>query len=602
VKQEQVFRGIGVSPGIIRGQALKLHSHNRFAFKLYVDDVHLDEEVARLEAAIRLSREQLQSLKSRLAQKVAHEHSFILEAHILMLEDRSLISDIVAAIHGTHANAEWAVLQATEQIRRALASLQDDYLRERASDIDDVAERILANLSGSQHIQWSRLPRDLIVISQDFNPSSFATMDFERVRGLALESGGRTSHTAILSRSLRIPAVMGIQGFLGHVTTGDSLILDGDEGLLVLNPSPERIDGVAEHLAQVEEQAGRGSAVPGAPAASGHDGVHVALRANTDLPHEVAAAKKCGAEGIGLFRTDIYLFMQPDGFPDVQTQAATYALLSKEMSPHPVAVRTLDTGVDITPGRTRPARRYNSIMGLRGIRLSLLERDQFCTQIEAILRAGESGRMEIVLPMVTSLEEIRRAKALIESVRSRIFGNREGIHPIPVGAMIEVPAAVMALDAIAREVDFLCVGTNDLIQYILAVDRGNPEVSHLYQPLHPAVLFALKRIAEVSRTLGIPARVCGEMSANPFFAVLLMGLGFSEFSMNAFAIPTIRKVFQELQPDIAREIARCALCLNSAAEIAEHLLESVSAALHSDLSTFTRELLSSRDNASSPAR
>ncbi len=590
MKHERVFRGIGVSPGIIRGQALKLHSHNRFVFKLFVDDVHLDEEVARLEAAIRMSREQLQSLKAQLAQKVAHEHSFILEAHLLMLEDRSLISDIISTMRGTHANAEWAVLQATEQIRKALASLHDEYLRERASDIDNVAERILANLSGSEHIQWSRQPHNLIVISQDFSPSSFATVDLERVRGLALESGGRTSHTAILSRSLRIPAVMGIPGFLGHVTTGDSVLLDGDEGYLILNPSAARLEGAGDRLAQFEEQDRSTISAPGTVSAA-CNGSHIALRANTDLPHEVLAAKRCGAEGIGLFRTDFYLAAQPTGLPDMQTQLETYSMLSREMSPHPVAVRTIDTGLDVSSGRTTRVRRENPNMGLRGIRLSLIEQNQFCVQIEAILRAGEIGRMEIVLPMVTSLGEIRQAQALIEQVRSRVFHDAPKSHSTPVGAMIEVPAAVMALDALAREVDFLCVGTNDLIQYVLAVDRGNPEVSHLFQPLHPAVLFSLKRIAEVSQAQGIPARVCGEMCANPFFAVLLMGMGFSEFSMNAFSIPAIRGVIQELSPDTAREIARRALSLNSAQEIGEYLLESVPRALHMDLSNYVREVL-----------
>ncbi len=595
MKQERIFRGIGVSPGIICGQALKIHSQNRFVFKLYVDDLHLDEEVARLEAAIRMSREQLQLLKAQLAQKVTHEHSFILEAHLLMLEDRSLISDIVSTIRGTHANAEWAVLQATDHIRGALASLHDEYLRERASDIDNVAERILANLSGSEHIQWSRQPHDLIIISQNFSPSSFAAMDLERVRGLALESGGRTSHTAIISRSLRLPAVMGISGFLGHVTTGDPVILDGDDGLLILNPGMERLGDAGRRVARREEQ-DRSTACAAGTTTTARNGSHVSLRANTDLPHEVLAAKKCGAEGIGLFRTDFYLCSQTAGLPDVQTQVETYSMLLREMSPYPVAVRTLDTGLDILPGRAGQARRENANMGLRGIRLSLIEREQFCAQIEAILRAGESGGMEIVLPMVTSLDEIRRAKALIENVRERIFGNSGRSQHTPVGAMIEVPAAVMALEALAREVDFLCVGTNDLIQYMLAVDRGNPEVSHLFQPLHPAVLFALKRIAEVAQALGIPARVCGEMSANPFFAVLLMGMGFSEFSMNAFSIPAIRAVIQELPLESGREIARHALSLNSAQEIGEYLLDAVSRVLRWDLSAYSREVLAPTDS------
>lgn len=596
VKQERIFRGAGVSPGIFRGHALKLHSHDRFVFKLYVDDVHLDEEVERLEAAILLSREQLQQLKSQLALKVAHEHSFVLEAHLLMLEDRSLISDIIATIRGAHANAEWAVLQATEQIRKALASLNDEYLRERASDIDNVAERILANLSGSQGIDWARQPRDLIIISQDFNPSHFATMDLERVHGLALESGGRNSHTAIISRSLRIPAVMGIQGFLGHVTTGDSIILDGEEGLLILNPSAARIEALKRRLDEFEEQGKAAPAVQGS-AGTARNGTHISLRANTDLPHEVSAAKRCGAEGIGLFRTDLYLFSRPVGLIDIQAQIDTYSMLSREMHPHPVAVRTLDTGMEPGTGWMGRARPAGSNMGLRGIRQSLLEQDEFCSQVEAILRAGESGRMEIVLPMVTSTEEVRRAKVLIDKARRNVNPAPASGHHTAVGAMIEVPAAVMALESLAREVDFLCVGTNDLIQYMLAVDRGDPAVSHLFQPLHPAVLLSLRKIAEVSCRLGIPARVCGEMSANPFFAILLMGMGFTEFSMNAFSIPPIRSVIQEITLDEAHKIAEHALALNSAQDIGEYLLEAVTRALRADLSLYAREVLTSSASA-----
>jgi phosphotransferase system enzyme I (PtsI) len=575
----------------MRGQVLKLHSHNRFVFKLYVDDVHLDEEVARLEAAIRMSGDQLQSLKSQLAQKVGHEHSFILEAHLLMLEDHTLISEIISTIRGTHANAEWAVLQATERLRKAVASLHNEYLRERASDIENVAERILANLSGSEPIQWSKLPRDLILISHDFSPSSFGAMDLERVRGLALESGGRTSHTAIISRSLRIPAVMGIPDLLSHVTTGDPVILDGDDGQLIVNPSQERIESIGIRMAEFEEQGKRDFSIPRG-SSNAHDDTHVSLRANTDLPHEVIAAKRCGAEGIGLFRTDFYLFALPACPPDVESQIATYSMLAREMNPYPVAVRTRDTGMEIRKDRPITLNRDNASMGLRGIRLSLIEKDHFCAQVEAILRAGESGNMEIVLPMVTSLEEVRWAKTMIEDVRNRVFKNADTVRRTPIGAMIEVPAAVMALEALAREVDFLCVGTNDLIQYMLAVDRGNPQVSHLFQPLHPAVLYALKRIAVVSKALGIPARVCGEMSANPFFAVLLLGLGFTEFSMNAFSIPAIRNVIQELSPETGREIAEHALGLGEAREIGEYLLESVSRALHMELSSYAREVLS----------
>jgi phosphotransferase system enzyme I (PtsI) len=421
-------------------------------------------------------------------------------------------------------------------------------------------------------------------------------MDLQKVRGLVLESGGRTSHTAIISRGLRLPAVMGIRDLLASISTGDSLLLDGDEGRLIVNPTSERIlslRGRIEEFASVKEYA---STVPGIKTVT-RDGVAVSLRANTELPHELQAAKSCGAEGIGLFRSELLYFCHPHGFPNMEEQLETYRALVKEMSPHSVAVRTLDAGSEQVFGHGELASQQNPVMGLRGIRLSLHRKDIFRTQIEAILRAGCDGKIEIVLPMISGVEEVWQSREVISRVRAKLQ-KKLGVtlNPVPLGIMIEVPAAVLSLEALAKEVDFLCVGTNDLIQYTLAVDRGNPNVAYLFQPLHPAVLQCLDRIADIAKRAGKPVRICGEISSNPLFAVLLLGMGFTDLSMNPLSIPPIRQVLREVPLDASRQIAKEALKFLTANEVHQFLTKAVSKLVSLDLASYANEIAAPKAN------
>ncbi|HYK91722.1 MAG TPA: phosphoenolpyruvate--protein phosphotransferase [Acidobacteriota bacterium] len=593
-KPERIFQGNGVSPGIVLGQALKLDSHNRATLKIRINDDRLvEEEVRRVERAIQASREQLEGLKSRLEEKVGREHSFIMDVHLLMLEDKSLRQEIIADIRSHRANAEWAVRQTSERILHAYESLEDEYFRDRKSDIEGVVERIFMNLSGDKPFNWKALPPDLIIVSRDFSPASFAQVDLQKVRGLALERGGRASHTAIIARSLRLPAVMEIRGFLSRVSAGDMLLINGDEGQVIVNPTQGRLDGLRNRLEESRTRIEPSVTQAVTPNAT-RDGMPVSLLANTELPEEVEAAKRCGAQGIGLFRSEFLYFGHPERSPSMEEQLAVYSMLAREMSPHPVAVRTLDAGADsVISGMELPGE-PNPSMGMRGIRLSLVAQKSFRMQIEAILRAASAGKIEIVFPMVSAVEELREAKALVQQVRSSLFplpGRDE--ESVPIGAMIEVPAAVLTLDVIAREVDFLCVGTNDLIQYLLAVDRGNPQVAHLFQPLHPSILHCLNRIAEVAVRLSKPARICGEISSNPFYAVLLLGMGFSQLSMNPIAIPAIRKVIQEVSLEDARTIARKTMTFATAREVGEYLIDAVSQLVKTNLSVFKKEITAS---------
>jgi phosphoenolpyruvate-protein phosphotransferase (PTS system enzyme I) len=587
-KPEKIFNGSGVSPGVVLGQALKIDSHNRLILKVRVENV--EEEALRFLRAMEASKEQLKALKNQLEEKLGSEHGIILDAHILILEDKAFNAEILASIRNKKANAEWALTQARDRLVRAYESLEDEYFRERHSDIEHVVERILNNLSGDHPFSWEHLPDDLIIVSRDFNPSNFATMDLQKVRGLVLESGGRTSHTAIISRGLRLPAVMGIRDALASIATGDALLLNGDEGQVIVNPSQERIESVRRKLDEI------GATQELVPVQTGsatltQNGTSVSLRANTELPKELAAAKACGAEGIGLYRSEFLFFSHPQGFPQMDEQLSVYRGLAREMSPHAVAIRTLDAGSERIRETPDPASQENPSMGLRGIRLSLRIRDAFRTQIEAILRAGCDGKIEMVLPMVSTVEEVRQAKALIGQVRSELL-EKPGmvLNPVPLGIMIEVPAAVLSLEALAAESDFLCVGTNDLIQYLMAVDRGNPQVAYLFQPLHPSVLRCLSMISEIAEKIRKPVRICGEISSNPFFAVLLLGMGFTQLSMNPLSIPAIRRVLHEIPIEAARSIARRAVTFVTARDVHAYLVDAVSKLVSWDLSAYANEI------------
>jgi phosphoenolpyruvate-protein phosphotransferase (PTS system enzyme I) len=601
-KPELVFLGSGVSSGVVWGHALKIDRHNRLILKVPIDDV--EAEVRRFVRAVEVSREQLQSLKDQLEKKIGSEHGIILDAHLLMLEDRMLHAEIIDSIRRDHTNAEWALSQATERLVSAYESLDDEYFRERHSDIEHVVERMLLNLFGDRPFSLANLPEDVIIVCDDFNPTNFATMDIGKVRGLAMESGGRSSHTAIISRGLRLPAIMGISGFLGAVRTGDMLLVNGDTGELVVHPTQERIESARSKIVD----SGGSMASPVSVESNGSsmtcDGFPVFLQANAELPSEMVTARAAGAEGIGMYRSEFLFFAHPKGIPQMEEQLTVYSTLAREMSPHPVAIRTLDAGaekimesLEIKDSKSA----VNPSMGLRGIRLSLQNRDIFSTQIEAILRAGCAGKIEMVLPMVSTIEEVWEAKALIEEIRVRL-SESEGVElcPVPIGVMIEVPAAVFALEALTQESDFLCVGTNDLIQYMMAVDRSNARVAYLFQPLHPSILRSLSRISEVAAELSKPVRICGEISSNPLFAVLLLGMGFTQLSMNPLSIPVVRKVIRAVSIEDCRRIAREALSFISTREVHEFLVKEISRLISWDISAYAYEL--SPDNSLHPFR
>ncbi|MDR0843417.1 MAG: phosphoenolpyruvate--protein phosphotransferase [Acidobacteriota bacterium] len=585
-KPEIFLSGSGVSAGIAWGQVLKIDSRNRVTFKVEAQDV--EAEVRRFQEAIELSKRQVQGLKARLEEKVGEEHGVILDMHFLILEDRMFQDEIINGIRKYRVNTEWVLAQATDHLVEAYKSLEDEYFRERYSDIEHVAERILMNLSGEQPFNLRHLPDDVVLVARNFSPSNFAVMDLGKVRGLVAESGGRTSHAAILCRGLRLPAVTGVKDLMASISTGDLVMLSGDSGQVVVNPAPERVaievqrKRLAELSPATQAEAGLRSRT--------RDGVPVTLRANTEWHHETSMVRFYGAEGIGLYRSEFFYFGHPGGKPSMEEQLGVYSRLAEEMQPHPVAIRTLDVGADKSMSPESRDVGTNANMGMRGIRLSLRSRDMFLPQVEAILRAAAHGRVEMVLPMVSTIEEVREVRAIIAEVRDTLASSGVKVPEVPLGVMLEVPAAVLMMESLATEADFFCVGTNDLIQYLMAVDRANTQVAYLYQPLHPCVLNYLNYISKIAAKVKKPVSICGEISTNPFFAVLLLGMGFTQLSMNPPAIPLIRQVLGETALKDAQKIAHKALSMVSAKDVYDYLIPAVSRMVSQEIDAWSQEI------------
>ena len=576
-KPEIALHGTGVSSGIAFGQVLKIDGRNRVIFKIEVEDIRAEER--RFMEAIEISKRQVEALKLKLEEKIGGDHGVILDMHFLILDDRVFHNEILDGIRRNRTNAEWALAQARDHFIEAYKSLEDEYFRERYSDIEHVAERILMNLSGEQPFSLGNLPNDVVLAARDFNPSGFAVMDPGKVRGLITESGGRTTHAAILSRSLRIPAVMGIKNLMSSASTGDSVLLYGDTGQVILNPDRKQVEDALQKPAGLFPAIGPGRRAK----LKTKDGVSISLCANIEFEHEIGAAKANGAEGVGLYRSELLYFKSPDGKPSMQEQFDAYRKIAEEMKPNPVSIRTLDAGAEKPLPSEKPDHCANPNMGLRGIRISLHSRDTFRTQIEAILRSAGFGHVEMTLPMITTVEEVKETRMLIADTRRQLALSGIKVPSVPLGVMLEVPAAALMMESLAAEADFFCVGTNDLIQYLMAVDRGNDDVAYLYQPLHPSVLRCLSHIAKTAARVKKPVRVCGEISANPFYATLLLGMGFTRLSMNSLSIPLIRRVAGAVSMNNARKIARKALTLKTSKDIYEYLTQAIPRIVSADI-------------------
>ncbi len=568
--QERVLFGIGASPGIAIGATFVVDRTRIKAVERTIAPEEIPEEIQSFLEAVRISKKQLEDVKQAVADRRLAEHLHIIDTHLLILDDQMLVGDTVDIICRERINAEGALKRTLDKFREVFDSIEDEYLRERRSDVDSVGDRLLRNLIGEKQQSVTEIDRKAIVVAHDLSPADTMQMDKSRIIGFITDVGGRTAHTAILARSLGIPAVVGLETATAQVREGMPVIIDGTSGTVILNPSPETFKEYLKKK-QFYEYLEKELLSYRSLAAETLDGHRVTLRGNVELAEEISLALREGAEGVGLYRTE-FLYMNRVGLPTEEEQYQVYRGVVEKMAPHPVTIRTLDVGGDKLVSDIDLSDEANPAMGLRAIRFSLKEGKIFRTQLRAILRASAHGRVRILFPMITGVAEILSCKQLLAQLKEELSGEGHLFDPhIQIGIMIETPSAAMIAELLAREVDFLSVGTNDLIQYCLAVDRGNEHVAYLYEPLHPAVLRALQMTCKAAREAGIEVAMCGEMAAEPLYTPVLLALGFDELSMNAPYISRVKRIVRQIRRDEGVKLLEELLQLGTAPEVARRL-------------------------------
>ncbi len=567
-RRERRWRGVAVSDGVASGRVLRVHSGARHSiYRITLEGAEVEREVRRYRAAVRLSRRQLLALKKRAARTLGDEHSYIFDAHLLMLEDRKLNEDVEAVIRDERVGSEWAVKVVTDRLLAVYDEIKDDYLRERSSDIEDVTRRLLVALSG-ESMRGRRLTEDAVVVAEELMPSTIAELDFTHIKAVATDVGGWTSHTAIIARGLGIPAVVGLRDFYRAARTGDACVIDARTGEVVLHPTQETA-GLFTTEARTDVPVRAVASEDLRAPLRTRDGVEILLRANVELPVEYEWVGRYGARGIGLFRSE-FLLSHRGSMPNEEEQREAYEELARIAGDDGVNVRLFDVGGDkLPPTRSDAAEERNPALGLRAIRFCLRHEDVLRTQSRAVLRAAARGRIDLVLPMISDVTDVRRARRILEEEEEKLKLEGREIGRVRVGAMIEVPSAVLMSPALAREVDFFSLGTNDLVQYTLAVDRGNDDVADWFRSLHPAVLQSVARALEAASAAGIPSNVCGEMAASPAYAAVLIGLGARELSMAPTSLARVRRMVAGIECAEVESLARECLTRASADEVEE---------------------------------
>jgi phosphotransferase system enzyme I (PtsI) len=556
-------KGLGVSEGIVIGQVLRMHDGTQHVYRWRIDDADVAKEQKRLRAAVDLASQQVLTIKEQAEKRFAKDHAYIFDAHLLLLEDEKLIGDIERHIADSHTNAEWAVRVVGDTLLHLYSEIKDDYLRERGADIEDVMRRLLVALGVAQPRTHS-VSEDAVIVAHDLLPSAVAELDLEHARALVTDSGGWTSHTAILARGVGVPAVVGLRDFYRRTKTGDKIIVDSTRNEVILHPS---VATLAYYQAETAGRANpRGAA--GAPETGPvrtEDGIEVTLRANVEVPSEFESVQKYGASGVGLYRSE-FLLARRGAMVSEAEQRVAYEAIAKIAGEHGAVIRLFDLGGDNLREQFQEPEK-NPALGLRAIRFVLRNETIMREQVRAILLASASGRLKIVLPMVADVSDVRRAQAIIQDETANLRKAGHLLGEVSVGAMIEVPSAVFMAQKIARIVDFFELGTNDLVQYTLAVDRGNDEVADWFRTLHPAVLHSIDRSLKAAREAGIPVIVCGEMASTPAYVVLLVGLGATDLSMTPSSIPRVRRAIAGVDSESARLIAAECLECDTADEV-----------------------------------
>jgi phosphotransferase system enzyme I (PtsI) len=564
---ERIFRGIPVSAGVCRGKVLVLGRASTSIPKHEVRDAAIPEEINRLERALVQTRHDILEVQKKVSASMGAAEGGIFDAHLLVLEDRTLLDEVIRNIEEKKINAEYAFHVVAEKYASALAAIEDDYLRERAADMRDVTSRILSNLTGrKEEVDVRKLKEPCIIISYDLSPSTTAQMDRRTVLGFATDMGGRTSHTAIMARSLRIPAVVGLKSASHELETGQYALLDGFNGVIIINPSEQTLFEYGQIIRKQVSLEEKLRDIQMKPAVT-LDGQRVTLSANVELAADAEHVKSAGAEGVGLFRTE-FLFINRQTLPDEEEQFQAYNEVAAALKPAPVIIRTLDLGGDKFMSHLDVPPEMNPFLGWRAIRYCLQEKEVFRAQLRAILRASVHGNVKMMYPMISGLDELIQANAIVEECKAALRSEKIPFDEnLEIGAMIEIPSAVMVADSLAKRLKFFSLGTNDLIQYTLAVDRMNEKVAHLYEPTHPAVLRLIKATVDSARRNGIWTGVCGEMAGDPALTPLLLGLGVDELSATPSLVPPIKYLIRRLKIEETRELAEFALNCESSSEI-----------------------------------
>ncbi len=567
-RKETVLKGIGVSPGVAAGPAFLMTSDEVRIVERELAKEEIPREIARFEEALIETRRQLHEIQQKVGEALDERHASLFDAHLLVVDDRSLVEETIRMLGARRRNVEVVLKEVADRYAGVLAKLDDEYLRERAADVRDVTRRILHNLAGRTSTQLAGLDAPCIVVAHDLAPSETATLKRDKVIAFATDQGSRTSHTAIMARALEIPAVVGLHDVSTRVSRDDRVLVDGTEGLVVINPSAERLEHYGQLTRRRDEIQARLQRLHDQPAET-RDGYRVHLMANIELPHDVDSVLKYGANGVGLFRTE-FLFLSREDLPNEMEQARAYDEVARRMAPAPVVIRTLDIGGDKFASALKMPKEINPFMGARAIRFCFSQPEIFLTQLRAILRASVRGNVHIMYPMISLAEEVDQANELLAQAKASL--DAEGVpfdRDIDVGAMIEVPSAALTAHLLAQKVKFFSLGTNDLIQYTLAVDRVNENIAHLYEPTNPAVLRLIHQTFEAAHAAGIGAGVCGEMGGDPFLTPLLIGLGADELSMSPNLIPMVKAVVRNLRLSQAEALARAALASASGTEVRE---------------------------------
>jgi phosphotransferase system enzyme I (PtsI) len=571
-----MLNGIGVSPGVVIGPAYVIVDAALHVPERIIGKGEVNSEIVRLERALISTRQQIRDIQRSLDSKVGGAHTSILDVHLMVLDDRALIEDVIKDITESRRNAEASVKLVCEKHASLLAAVEDNYLRERVADICDVGRRVIRNLSGQQSTA-DLVPHRHIVIAHDLAPSETAAMRTGMVTGFAIDMGSPTSHTAVMARALEIPAIVALRDITAKVKTGDEVLIDGNKGVLIVRPTPGQLEEYGR-LAEVRRTIEKDLTGLRDQPATTPDGHRIILSANIEGVEEIDAVRQYGAEGVGLFRSE-YLYLSRHRIVSEEEQTAVYDETARRLAPAPVIIRTLDIGGDKLmtdiPSRPEP----NPFLGCRSIRLSFMYPDLFRAQLRAILRASRHGNVKVMYPMISGVEEVRLANEMLKQAKDDLAAAGEAFNAaIEVGVMMEIPSAVLTADIIAKHVSFFSIGTNDLAQYTLAVDRVNERVAYLYEPTHPAVLRLIGESVAAAHRNGLWIGLCGEMAADPLLTPLLVGMELDEMSVAPSAVPLVKDVIRKISFSDARDFAKAAMKASLASEVLDHgreLMQSV---------------------------